>query len=90
MRQYGANAAESGVDIQVQYAIPDVRVAFSNRPADVGACIGVKNIQAAGEADNVAQHRVDLLGFEQIDLQGKRVLAQLGDKALKLLAFTVD
>ncbi|SAJ30574.1 Uncharacterised protein [Enterobacter cloacae] len=50
----------------------------------------MKNIQAAGEADNVAQHRVDLLGFEQIDLQGKRVLAQLGDKALKLFAFPVD
>ena len=90
MRQYGADAAKCGIDVEVQYAIPDVRSALGDRPANVSACVSMENIQPTGQLDNACQHVVDLPGIEQVDLQRKRVIAQFRDDFLQLLAFAVD
>lgn len=55
MRQDAAHAAEGGVDIEVQHAVPDVRVALGHRPADIGAGVGVEDIETPGKLQNALQ-----------------------------------
>ncbi|MNY75780.1 hypothetical protein D3C86_2151580 [compost metagenome] len=47
MREHGAHGAERRVDIEIEHAIPLVRIALSDRPAYIGSGIGVENVDLA-------------------------------------------
>ena len=90
MRQDAAHAAEGGVGIEVQHAIPDVRVALGHRPADIGSGVGVENIKTPGELQNSLQKVINLIRPHQVNLQGEGVFAEFGDKFVELFPFAVD
>ena len=90
MRQDAAHAAEGGVDVEVQHAVPDVRVALGHRPADIGAGVGVEDIKTPGKLQNALQKIIDLLRLHQIHLQSEGVFAKFSDQFVELFAFAVD
>ncbi|MNC44027.1 hypothetical protein D3C75_929200 [compost metagenome] len=67
MWQYRLHRAERSVNIEIKHAIPNVRIPFRHRATNIGAGIGVKNIEASGSSQNAGQHPGNLLWVEQID-----------------------
>ena len=47
MRQHGVNRSERGVDVEVEHAIPLVRIPFQHIAADVGTGVGMEDVQTA-------------------------------------------
>ena len=72
------HGAEDGVDVEVQHAVPGVRVAFDDVAGDVGAGVGVEDVEPAGPLEDLRQHPLDALRVEEVDDDGVRLLAQLG------------
>lgn len=68
MRQHATHAAEGGISIEVQHAIPDVRVTLGDRAADISAGVGVEDIETPGKLQDAVNDLIHLLALHQIDL----------------------
>jgi hypothetical protein len=76
MRQDSVNAAEGRVDVEVQHAVPGVGVAIADGAADIGAGIGVEDVELAGLRENLRHHAGDRCGIGQIDGERDRVRSE--------------
>src|SRR5580692_7552666 len=76
VRQHSVDRAEGGVDVQVQHPIPLVRISGQHVAADVGAGVGMEDVEAAGKFKDFRQQRGNLQRLQQIHDQWQGVWPQ--------------
>ena len=90
VRQDRVDGAEDGVDVQRQHPVPGVRVAVEDVAADVGAGVGVEDVEAAGALEDPGQHAADARRVGEIDGEAGRPVAQFGAERVEAVLRAVD
>ena len=90
VRQDGMNGAERRIDVEVQHPVPCIRIPVRNRAADIGAGIGVEDVETTGGLQDGVQHSGNIRWFQEVDHDRIGAFADFVAKLLQLFAGAVD
>ena len=74
--QNRVNCTEDRVDIEIEHSIPRVRVSLNNLTADIGARIGVENVELSGLFEDRGHHALDTGRIQKVREERNRVLSE--------------
>ena len=84
------NRAEDRVDVEIEHSIPRVGIALDNLAADIGARIGVENVELSGLFEDRGRHALDARRIQKVGDDRNSVLAEFRAQRLQLILGHVD
>ena len=84
------NGAEHGVDVEVQHPVPLVRIARRHLAADIGAGIGMEDVQRACLFQDLGHHAIDAGRVEQVGDHRQSIVAKFPNERLQPIFGPID